>query len=116
MDHQNWEQYIIHCKDTKNATNKEKTLDNKEKKVKKSVSQKDNKLEKKIEEGNLKHKKIDKELSKKIQQARLSKGLTQKQLANNLSIPVSEINQMECGQFTYNGQKISKVKRYLSIK
>ena len=64
----------------------------------------------------LKHKKIDGELSKKIQQGRISKGYTQKQLANRLSIPLNEINEMECGKFIYNGQKISKVKRFLSIK
>ena len=29
---------------------------------------------------------------------------------------VNEINEMECGRFIYNGQKISKVKRFLSIK
>ena len=75
-----------------------------------------NRVSKPIEEDNLKHKKIDKELSQKIQKARLSKGLTQKQLANRLSIPVNEINEMECGKFLYNGQKISKVKRCLSIK
>ena len=60
--------------------------------------------------------KINPELSKKIQQARLSKNMTQKQVANRLSIPVNEINEMECGKFIYNGQKISKVKRFLSIK
>ena len=116
MEHQDWTTYIVHCKEPDKATNKQKKLDNKEKKINTGVLQKDNKLEKKIEEGNLKHKKIDSELSKKIQQGRLSKGLTQKQLANSLSIPVAEINQMECGQFKYNGQKISKVKRFLSIK
>lgn len=116
MDHQDWTTYIVHCKEPDKATNKQKKIDNKEKKVNTGVLQKDNKLEKSIQEGKLKHKKIDTELSKKIQQGRLSKGLTQKQLANSLSIPITEINQMECGQFMYNGQKISKVKRFLGIK
>lgn len=116
MEHQDWTTYIVHCKEPDKATNKQKKLDDKEKKVNTGVLQKDNKLEKSIEEGKLKHKKIDPELSKKIQQGRLSKGLTQKQLANSLSLPVTEINQMECGQFMYNGQKISKVKRFLRIK
>tara|TARA_B100001094_G_C18102615_1_gene756622 strand:- start:378 stop:785 length:408 start_codon:yes stop_codon:yes gene_type:complete len=115
MDHQNWETYIIHCKDTKKSDTKDKRV---KKEVKKKMGDglKNSQLEKKIEEGDLKHKKIDPELSKKIQQGRLSKGYTQKQLANRLSIPVNEINEMECGKFIYNGQKISKVKRFLSIK
>ena len=115
MEHQDWENYIIHCNGgDKKLDGKDKIPE--EKKKNKDVLQKDTKLEKKIEEGNLKHQKIDPELSKKIQQGRLSKGLTQKQLANQLSIPVTEINEIENGRFTYNGQKISKVKRFLSIK
>ena len=54
--------------------------------------------------------------SKKIQQGRLSKGWTQKQLATKLSIPVNVINEMECGKFIHDGQKLSKVKRALNIK
>jgi len=115
MEHQDWENYIIHCKGgDKTLDGKDKIPDDKKKNT--DVLQKDTKLEKKIEEGNMKHQKIDPELSKKIQQGRLSKGLTQKQLANQLSIPVTEINEIENGRFTYNGQKISKVKRFLSIK
>jgi len=114
MEHQDWETYIIHCKDSKKVDKKE--LQQKEVKKKVTESLKNSKLEKKIEEGDLKHKKIDGELSKKIQQERISKGYTQKQLANRLSIPLNEINEMECGKFIYNGQKISKVKRFLSIK
>jgi|TARA_B110000285_G_C15079596_1_gene592732 ribosome-binding protein aMBF1 (putative translation factor) len=116
MEHQDWENYIIHCKDGKNTMKdgQDKTPEVQKKNT--GVLQKDTKLEKKIEEGKLKHQKIDPELSKKIQQGRLSKGLTQKQLANQLSIPVTEINEMENGKFPYNGQKISKVKRILSIK
>lgn len=116
MDHQDWETYIVHCKDKNKVTNKEKKLNDKVKKKGTNVLQKDSKLEKNIEDGNLKHKKIDGELSKKIQQGRLSKGLTQKQLANRLSIPINEINEMENGKYVYNGQKISKVKRFLGIK
>ena len=116
MEHQDWETYIVHCKNKDNVINKENESTKKVKKKNTGVGQKDNKLDKKIEEGDLKHRKIDPELSKKIQQGRISKGLTQKQLANQLSIPVNEINEMEGGRFLYNGQKISKVKRFLSIK
>ncbi len=116
MEHQDWENYIIHCNDKKKTPNQEKTPESKVTAKNVSVLQKDTKLEKKIEDGKLKHQKIDSELSKKIQQGRLSKGLTQKQLANQLSIPVNEINEMENGKFVHNGPKISKVKRFLSIK
>ena len=117
MQHQDWETYIVHCKNKDTHSNMEKKSDQKVKKKKNmGVGQKDNKLDKKIEDGDLKHQKISSELSKRIQQGRLSKGLTQKQLANRLSIPVNEINEMENGKFIYNGQKISKIKRFLSIK
>jgi ribosome-binding protein aMBF1 (putative translation factor) len=116
MDHQNWETYIIHCKNGGQVNQKDKLKDQKQRKKPTSDNLRNTKLEKKIEEGNLKHQKINPELSKKIQQARLSKNMTQKQLANRLSIPVNEINEMECGRFIYNGQKISKVMRFLSIK
>ena len=84
MEHQDWETYIIHCKDPK----KEKKEKKNETVKKGNFVNKSKKLDQKIEEGDLKHKKIDPELSKKIQQGRLSKGLTQKQLATKLSIPV----------------------------
>lgn len=117
MEHQDWRTFIVHCKNKENATNIDKTQLNKKKPKKTGGElQKDNKLEKNITEGNLKHKKIDPDIAKSIQQARLSKGLTQKQLANQLSIPINEINEMESGKFFYNGQKISKVKRFLNIK
>ena len=113
MEHQDWETYIIHCKDTKKEKKDKK---NETVRRKKGEFDKSKKLDRKIEEGDLKHQKINPEVSKKIQQARLSKNMTQKQLAIRLSIPINEINEMECGKFLYNGQKISKVKRFLSIK
>ena len=116
MNHQDWETYIIHCKNETKGRDTDKKRKDKEVKKKPTESSKNNKFEKKIEEGDLKHKKIDAILSKKIQQGRLSKNLTQKQLANRLSIPVNEINEMECGRFIYNGQKIGKIMRFLSIK
>jgi len=115
MEHQDWEQYIIHCKGDKNNLNKDK-----EKKEKNNTGVneflKDNKLEKKVEEGVLKHDKVDKDLCKKIQQARLSMGLTQKDLANKLSLQASVINEIECGKAKYNPQQIVKIKRILKIK
>lgn len=117
MEHQDWNTLYVNLKDKSKATNVENKSDkNKVKKDNNFVLQKDSKLEQRIGEGDMKHQKISKELSKQIQQGRLSKGLTQKQLANQLSIPVNEINQMENGQYLNNKQKISKVKRFLSIK
>lgn len=110
MDHQDWNQYIVHCKNS--PKDKE---GNAIKKVHKDNS-KSNILDKKIESGNLKHKKIDKELSRAIQQARLSKGLTQKDLAKQLSLQPNIINDIECAKAIYNGQQISKIKRKLGIK
>jgi len=117
MEHQDWEQFIIHCKgsDKKNLNNKE---NNQKEKKNTGVNEflKDNKLEKKIEDGILKHDKVDKELCKKIQQARLSMGLTQKDLAKKISLQSSVINDIECGKAKYNAQQIVKIKRILKIK
>lgn len=116
MEHQDWEQYIVHCKgDNKHLNNKEKEV---KKKKNNGVNEflKDKKLEKKVEEGVLKHDKVNKDLCKKIQQQRLSMGFTQKDLANKLSIQVSVINDIECGKAKYNPQQILKIKRILKIK
>jgi len=111
MEHQDWKEYIVHCK---NPTNVKKDV--KSDKKKQYIPSKDQKMESKIEKGEkLNHKKIDKELSHKIQKARLSKGLTQKQLANQLSLPDKVINEIETGKAIYNGQQIGKIKRFLKI-
>ena len=73
-------------------------------------------MEKKNDEDDLKHKKIDKIFSQKLQKARLNKNLTQKQLANQLNIQVTIINDYECCRGNYNGQIIGKLKRFLLIK
>ena len=111
MEHQDWKTYIIHAKIPVKDDNKKKETCN-------MVSSRINlnkKMDQKIEEGNLKHKKIDPSLSKKIQQKRISKGLTQKDLAKRLSIPVQTINEMECGKFKYNGKQISIIRKFLKI-
>jgi ribosome-binding protein aMBF1 (putative translation factor) len=110
MDHQDWNQYIVHCK------NAERDESGNIKKTKHKDNTKENILEKKVGDGHLKHKKITKEISQEIQKARLSKGLTQKDLANQLSIPQNIINDIECGKALYNGQQISKIRRKLGIK
>ncbi len=58
---------------------------------------------------------IDKDFGQQIQKARVAKQMTQKDLANALSIPVSVINEYERGQGVRNGNYVSKIKKYLNI-
>ena len=103
LDHQDWKQIVIgkKSKSPKKKKNNENT--------------KLLKLEKKAENDELKHDKITKELRTKIQQGRASKGLTQKQLANNVNLPLQKIQEIENGKAIYNHKDINKIKRYLSI-
>jgi ribosome-binding protein aMBF1 (putative translation factor) len=55
-------------------------------------------------------------LSQQIQQARMAKGMTQKELANALSIPVAVINEYERGDAVHNINYITKIKNYLGIR
>ena len=55
-------------------------------------------------------------LSQQIQQARVAKGMTQKELANAISIPVSVINEYERGDAIHNINYITKIKNYLGIR
>ena len=55
-------------------------------------------------------------LSQQIQQARVAKGMTQKELANALSIPVAVINEYERGDAVHNINYITKIKNYLGIR
>ena len=58
---------------------------------------------------------ITREFGQQIQQARIAKGMTQKQLANAICIPVSIINNYEQSKGTHNSNHISKIKKYLGI-
>ena len=58
---------------------------------------------------------IDTTFGQQIQKCRVDKGLTQKQLAQNLSIPVAIINQYERGEGTHVGQYVAKIKKYFNI-
>ena len=116
MDHQNWDVIYIRGNKELNKGKKEKEKE-KEKATgdKKSSFLKENKMEKKIEEGNLKHDKVKLDISKTIQQKRLELGMTQKDLANKLNIPVKTIIDIESGKANKNQQLISKIKRNLNI-
>ena len=111
MDHQDWD--VIYTRGNKELNKKKE----KEKEKNKSNTSfvKEKKIDKKIEEGNLKHDKIKLDSSKQIQQQRLKLGMTQKDLAKKLNIPVKTIIEIESGKANKNQQLISKIKRNLNI-
>ncbi len=114
LDHQDWKQIVIHAKNGNNNHSK----DGGTKVVKNKGTEKnkvDNKLEKKVEEGDMKHKGISLDLLKEIQQRRGSQGLTQKDLATRINLPVTIINEIESGKAIYNHQHMNKIKRFLKI-
>ena len=58
---------------------------------------------------------IDKKFGQQILKARLEKKMTQKCLANAISIPDTVIAEYERGEGLHNGNYISKIKKYLNI-
>jgi ribosome-binding protein aMBF1 (putative translation factor) len=117
MSHQDWNQVII-----KKTDNIKKQLTTKKVVTSHSNMQGMNVTVKKIydpenpnAEPDIKPVMIDKEFSKKMVQARLSKKLTQKELANAISIDVKIINEYEQNKGIRNGQYVSKIKNYLKF-
>ena len=108
LDHQDWKQITIHPKNKNNNNNKNKNKID-------SNTQKLISIEKKADNDNLKHDKIPNDLRIKIQQSRSSKGLTQKQLANQINIPLQKISEIESGKAIYNAKDINKIKRFLKL-
>ena len=104
MEHQNWKTIYV-------KSNKQQ--DNKTHAQKSNFYNPEKKLDKNIENGKMRTEKIDKDKSLSIQQKRQSKGLTQKDLANKLNIPVKTINEIESGKGNKNPQIINKINRYL---
>ena len=109
MDHQDWKTYIVHCKTPLNNGNDK---DKPKKHYEKSKAQKIDEME---QEGDLKHKKVEQSISKIIQQIRVQKGMTQKDLANKVSLSPAIINEIESGKAKYNPTHINKIKRILNI-
>ena len=109
LDHQDWKQITIHPK------NKNKNINNNNKKKIDSNTQKLISIEKKADNDDLKHDKIPNDLRIKIQQGRSSRGLTQKQLANQINIPLQKITEIENGKAIYNAKDINKIKRFLKL-
>ena len=109
MDHQNWETYIIHCKESNKNTSKENN--GKHKDVSKAV-----KLEKMVDEDKLSHKHISKDVANLIKNKRCEMKLKQKDLAKQLNVNVSLINDIEMGKAIHNGKLIAQIKRKLNLK
>ena len=68
------------------------------------------------ETDELKHQTVSKDLRMAIQQARNAKGLTQKQLAQQLQMQPQIINEYESGKAIPNNQFIAKMERALGVK
>ena len=111
-EHQDWENYIVHCK---NPTNKLNGKDNSNMVVKNKTKPINNiqKLEEQVEKGELKHKKINTDLKIEFQKWRQSKGYTQKQVAIQLNVTSSIINDFESGKLNHNPKLVSSVKRMI---
>jgi ribosome-binding protein aMBF1 (putative translation factor) len=108
MEHQDWKQYIVHCKQPTNSRIDKKQPIHYEK----SNAQKINEME---QEGELKHKKVEQSISKLVQQVRTQKGMTQKELANKVSLSPAIINEIESGKANYNPAHMNKIKRALNM-
>jgi len=72
------------------------------------------KLDNETEE--LKHQTVDKELRLAMMKARTAKGLTQKQLAQQLNMQPQVINEYEAGKAIPNNAVIAKIERALGCK
>ena len=107
LDHQDWNTIVVKKKHDKVAAGL--------KRKKNPEGQKLLKLEKKADNDELKHDKITKELRLQISQGRSSNGLTQKQFANSINLPLQKIQEIENGKAIYNGKDINKIKRFLKI-
>jgi ribosome-binding protein aMBF1 (putative translation factor) len=80
----------------------------------KDVQMKNIKLDNSTEAA--KHKTVSRELSQKIIRARVDKKWKQKDLANNLNLCVSIINEYECGKAIIDNKILCKIERALNIK
>lgn len=104
MQHQDWKTvYIKSNKTTHPHKHKSQQTYNVEKHI-----------ENNIDNGKMKIQKVDREKSLSIQQKRLSKGLTQKDLANKLNIPIKILNDIESGKGSKNSQILNKINNFLN--
>lgn len=105
MDHQDWNTIYVKPKKSDNQVGG---------KTKQYVKSKEQKMSEAEEEGKLTHKKMDSDFGKSLQKYRLSQGLTQKDIAQKLNIPVKDINEIESGKMKHNGQLMGKIKRLMN--
>ena len=72
--------------------------------------------EQKMENGTLtKHEKIDKNTARTLQQGRCAKGLTQKQLSQQMNIPIKTIQDIENGKALKNRGLWQRMARFLGV-
>ena len=112
MEHQDWTTVYTKANKEINKTPEQRKKE-KEREINAVKFAKENKIEKQIEDGNLKHKKMDVSFGKELQKKRLSKGMTQKDLAQKLNIPVKDINDIEAGKAKHNPGLMSKINRIM---
>jgi ribosome-binding protein aMBF1 (putative translation factor) len=103
MEHQDWTTKILNSNKSPNQKDVKKQY----------VKSKEQKMKESEEEGKLSHKKMDLEFGKSLQKYRLSQGLTQKDIAQKLNIPLKDINEIESGKMKHNGQIMGKIKRLM---
>jgi ribosome-binding protein aMBF1 (putative translation factor) len=116
MNHQNWESVTI-TKTNPNAPTIVKTKIAKQHINKNLTTVKCEKLYDQTEPGaepEIKPIMVTHEFGKQIASTRLEKNLTQKQLANQLSIPHNIISQYEKGKGVYNINYVNKIKRFIN--
>jgi ribosome-binding protein aMBF1 (putative translation factor) len=107
--HQDWNTYIVHCKN--NPTNVKK--ENKSVKKKSNDFSKENKMDSKIDEGDFRHKKVANDVVGDFKKWRASQNLTQKDVAIKLSVQSQIINKFESGQLNHEPKLIGKIKRLM---
>ena len=107
--HQDWNTYIVHCKNESTNVNKE----NKSVKKNSTDFSKENQLNTKIDEGDFRHKKVSNDVVGDFKKWRLSQNLTQKEVAIKLSISSQIINKFESGKLNNDPKLIGKIKRLM---
>jgi len=104
MSHQDWD-YI-----TLTKTNKAKAN---EKKPQSTLTKQQKALLNEEEVPKIKY--VDREFSKEITQARLAKGLTRKEVANQMCLIESVIASWENGTAVHNGPMVSRFKTFYGL-
>ncbi len=111
--HQDWKTVVL-TNPAKIAKNQPKEIVKKEEIYKSSSIPSGVKLDENDEVKSIKY--VPKEISHLIVDARCAKKLSRKDLAKNLSLKEDILADIENGKAIYNGEQISKIKRYLGIK